>query len=160
MCRCFSDKSAGTICTCFATHRSKLSVASTMFGSVVFSGWAFAGWSCFIPPVARLSAWPSLAYARLAVALDRRFARSPPGQNNPSIFFRGLEVNLLKHLILLPSRAGQNAAAVFHHVGMAAEIAGGILRCESPDIGVLADQIVHAAGFAAPRFVLPRTADR
>src|SRR5690242_6241921 len=43
---------------------------------------------------------------------------------------------------------------------MSAEIGGGRLRRQLPQVGILADEIVHAAHFAVPGAVLPWTADR
>src|SRR5262249_3921294 len=76
-----------------------------------------------------------------------------------SVFLRRLEVNLFKHLIFLPSGACQNTPAVFHHVRVPAEIAGSFFWPQSPNVGVLADQIFYATCFAAPRLVFPGAAD-
>jgi hypothetical protein len=51
-----------------------------------------------------------------------------PSKQFSSVFFRRLKVDLFKHLVLLPPGAGQNAAAVFDHAGMAAKIAGSVFR--------------------------------
>src|SRR5262249_24834337 len=71
-----------------------------------------------------------------------------------------LKIDLFKHLILLPAGAGQDSAAILHHVRMPAQISGGIFRPQSPNISVLANQIVDPSGFTSPVRVLPRTADR
>src|ERR1700742_1761190 len=75
-------------------------------------------------------------------------------------FFAGDEVDLFEEGAFLPSGAGEDAHAVFTHAGVAAEIAGGVGGLEVPLVGVFADEIVYAPGFAVPVGVFPRAADR
>jgi hypothetical protein len=58
----------------------------------------------------------------------RRAEFALPSKQFSSVFFRRLKVDLFKYLVFLPPGAGQNAAAVFDHAGMAAEIAGSVFR--------------------------------
>src|ERR1700749_1655891 len=74
-------------------------------------------------------------------------------------FFAGDEVNLFEEGAFLPAGAGEDAHTVFAHAGVAAEIAGGVGGLQVPFVGVFADQIVNAAGFAVPIGVFPWTAD-
>src|SRR5215475_3404948 len=90
----------------------------------------------------------------------RLLVRAPPCAAIYSVFLCRLKINLFKHLIFLPTGARQDFAAVLHHVRMPAQISGGIFRPQSPNIGVLANQIVDPSGFTAPVRVFPRTADR
>ena len=45
------------------------------------------------------------------------------------------------------------------HLGMAAKIAHRVGPVETPDVSVLADQVIHAADFAGPFLVVPGSAD-
>src|SRR5580698_2844392 len=75
-------------------------------------------------------------------------------------FFAGDEVDLFEEGAFLPSGAGEDAHAVFAHAGVAAEVAGGVGGLEIPFVGVFADEVVDAPGFAVPVGVFPRAADR
>src|SRR4030095_774803 len=75
-----------------------------------------------------------------------------------SVFLSRLKIDLFKHRGLQPTRALENSASIFDHAGMPAEIAGRVFGLQPPLVGVFADQIFHAACFAAPVGVFPRAA--
>src|SRR5271157_772945 len=81
------------------------------------------------------------------------------GRSGGGSFLAGLEVNFVLDGVLGPARAHQNASPTFHHARMPAKISGSVFRRKPPKVNVFADQVVHAAAFALPIGIFPRTAD-
>src|SRR5579863_10634693 len=70
------------------------------------------------------------------------------------------KIDLFLDVFLGPSAALQNAHAVLDHLRMTAKIHGSVLRAQSPQIGVFANQVVDAADFPGPVSIFPWAAHR
>src|SRR5579864_3117822 len=71
----------------------------------------------------------------------------------------GHEVDFFLDVFLGPAAARQDSAAILDHFWMTAEISGGCLRRQLPEIRIFADEIVHAADLSGPVAILPGPAD-
>src|SRR5271165_5359853 len=60
-------------------------------------------------------------------------------------FFAWLKIGFVLNGVFVPAGALQDATSIFQHAGMAAEVGGGIVRLQAPDVSVLANQIIDAA---------------
>src|ERR1700723_1554304 len=72
--------------------------------------------------------------------------------------FRRNPINLFFQRLFLESASKQNSLSVFNHLRITAEVAGGVSASQFPEVGVFADDVLDAAGFAAPFGVFIRTA--
>src|SRR5712692_3186709 len=73
-------------------------------------------------------------------------------------FFRRYPIHFFFQMFFGEADALEHAFAVLDHVGMAAEVSDGVVAVEAPEVGILAQHVVHAAAFAVPLLVVPRTA--
>src|SRR5581483_766425 len=81
------------------------------------------------------------------------------GVSGQQLLFPRNPVHLFLDALFREAGAAQDAFAVLDHFRVAAEIGGSGIAFEVPEVGVLADEVVHAAGFSLPVGVLPGTAD-
>src|SRR5581483_2660279 len=75
-------------------------------------------------------------------------------------FFSWYPVDLFVHEFFRESNSFQDTFPVLDHVWMSAQITDRITSSQAPEIGVFAQDIIYASGFARPFLIVPRTADR